>query len=108
MEGCTSITWRVSFSPDIPTSGGNSSTWVCPARLCPAYPRRDQRAGVFPRPDLHERLIRAIEKTKPDLVFACYGMNDGIYFPLSDERFAAFKGGMQKLHQHVESAHIRI
>src|SRR4051812_26190458 len=64
--------------------------------------------GSFSRPDLHERLIRAIEKTKPDLVFACYGMNDGIYFPLSDERFAAFKGGMQKLHQQVESAHIRI
>src|SRR5438045_2369180 len=37
--------------------------------------------GSFPRPDLHERLDRALEKVKPDLVFACYGMNDGIYFP---------------------------
>ena len=64
--------------------------------------------GKFPRPDLHERLTRALEKTKPDIVFACYGMNDGIYFPLGDERFAAFKGGMQRLHREVESAHIRI
>jgi hypothetical protein len=38
--------------------------------------------GAFPRPDLHERLGRALERTKPDLVLACYGMNDGIYFPL--------------------------
>jgi lysophospholipase L1-like esterase len=64
--------------------------------------------GKFPRPDLHERLTRALEKTKPDLVFACYGMNDGIYFPLSEERFAAFKSGMKKLHQQAEAAHIRI
>src|SRR4051812_9398569 len=37
--------------------------------------------GRFPRPDLHERLQRTLEKTKPDLVFVCYGMNDGIYYP---------------------------
>src|SRR5688572_26755736 len=44
--------------------------------------------GKFPRPDLHERLDRVLAKVKPDLIFACYGMNDGIYLPLSDERFA--------------------
>src|SRR5512133_1780233 len=32
--------------------------------------------GAFPRPDLKERLDRVLEKTKPDLVIACYGMND--------------------------------
>ena len=42
--------------------------------------------GKFPRPDLHERLDRALPKTKPDLVFACYGMNDGIYLPLDEAR----------------------
>ena len=36
----------------------------------------------IPRPDLHERLERVLTQTKPDLVFARYGMNDGIYLPL--------------------------
>ena len=64
--------------------------------------------GNFPRPDLHERLTRALDKTKPDLVFACYGMNDGIYFPLNEERLDAFKRGMQKLHTQVQAARARI
>jgi len=29
--------------------------------------------GAFPRPDLHERLGRVLEKAKPDLIVACYG-----------------------------------
>ena len=60
--------------------------------------------GQFPRPDLHERLARVIEQTKPDLIFACYGMNDGIYLPLNEERFAKFRGGMQWLHRKVTKA----
>jgi len=34
--------------------------------------------GKFPRPCLFERLGRLLEKANPDLVFACYGINDGI------------------------------
>jgi lysophospholipase L1-like esterase len=64
--------------------------------------------GQFPRPDLHERLDRALTKTKPDLVFACYGMNDGIYLPLSDDRFDRFKAGMLKLHEKVHAAGARV
>lgn len=55
--------------------------------------------GSFPRPNLHERLARLLEKAKPDLVFACYGMNDGIYHPLSEERFRKFQEGMRKLRE---------
>jgi lysophospholipase L1-like esterase len=64
--------------------------------------------GKFPRPDLHERLDRVLEKARPQLVYACYGMNDGIYYPLGDERFQAFKNGMQKLHDKVVATGARI
>jgi lysophospholipase L1-like esterase len=58
--------------------------------------------GKFPRPDLHERLDRILSQTKPDLVFVCYGMNDGIYLPFDDERFEKFKNGIIWLHNEVE------
>ncbi|MDI1313024.1 GDSL-type esterase/lipase family protein [Prosthecobacter sp.] len=64
--------------------------------------------GKFPRPDLHERLDRALEKTKPELVFACYGMNDGIYYPLGAVRTKAFQDGMKKLHEKVTASGARI
>ena len=53
--------------------------------------------GKFPRPDLHERLDRALIKTKPDVIVACYGMNCGIYHPFSTERFRAFVDGVLRL-----------
>jgi lysophospholipase L1-like esterase len=53
--------------------------------------------GAFPRPDLSERLGRTLQKVKPDVVFACYGINDGIYLPLDEGRFAAFRTGISNL-----------
>ncbi len=64
--------------------------------------------GKFPRPDLHERLDRVLEKAKPELVFACYGMNDGIYLPLGAVRTKAFQDGMKKLHEKVTATGARI
>ena len=64
--------------------------------------------GAFPRPDLHERLDRVLTKTKPDLVFACYGMNDGIYLPLEEGRFQKFQDGIKRLHAAVEKAGAQI
>ncbi|MBD0830603.1 SGNH/GDSL hydrolase family protein [Aestuariibaculum sp. TT11] len=57
--------------------------------------------GAFPRPDLHERLHRVLSKTKPDMVFSCYGMNDGIYLPFDELRFQKFKEGIHWLHREV-------
>jgi lysophospholipase L1-like esterase len=59
--------------------------------------------GQFPRPDVHERLDRVLAKVKPTLVLACYGMNCGIYQPLGEERFKAFREGMTKLHEKVRA-----
>jgi lysophospholipase L1-like esterase len=64
--------------------------------------------GKFPRPDLHERLDRVLRVGRPDLVIACYGMNCGIYQPLDETRFAKFKSGMQRLHDAVEKAGVKI
>jgi len=57
--------------------------------------------GRFPRPDLHERLDRILEAVKPEIVFSCYGMNDGIYMPFDDARFLAYREGQGKLHEKV-------
>jgi lysophospholipase L1-like esterase len=64
--------------------------------------------GAFPRPDLHERLDRALAKTKPDLVVACYGMNDGIYYPFAEERFAKYRAGIEWLVEKVKHAGARL
>ena len=64
--------------------------------------------GSFPRPDLHERLERVLAQTKPDLVFACYGMNDGIYRPFDTGRFQKFRDGINWLHAEVEKTGARL
>ena len=64
--------------------------------------------GAFPRPTLHERLDRVLAKAKPDLIVACYGMNDGIYYPLDEKRTKAFQDGMIKLHDKVTATGARI
>lgn len=63
--------------------------------------------GKFPRPCLFERLGRVLEKAKPEVVFACYGMNDGIYQPLDKDRFAAFQKGVTKLIDQCQAAGVK-
>ena len=64
--------------------------------------------GSFPRPDLHERLERIFQHCQPRVVFACYGMNCGIYHPYSDERFLAFQQGVRRLADRVKAAGARL
>lgn len=57
-----------------------------------------------PRPCIHDRLERALADVKPQLVIACYGMNDGIYQPLSEDRQKAFQDGITRLVERCQAA----
>lgn len=58
----------------------------------------------FPRPCVLTRIDRALAETKPALVIACYGMNDGIYLPQSPERMKAFQDGLAQVIAKVKAA----
>lgn len=67
-----------------------------------------EKPHPFPRPNVHERLQRALEIVKPDVVVACYGINDGIYSPFDSSRFEEFKDGIRKLVKEVKSKEIQL
>lgn len=62
----------------------------------------------FPRPDVHERLTRALEKLKPDVVVACYGMNDGIYHPFDEARYTAYQKGINQIIDKVRASDAKL
>ena len=64
--------------PELINLGLSSET--CSGLSEPAHP--------FPRPDVHERLQRALTMIQPDVVGACYGLIDGSYHPFDQDRFA--------------------
>ena len=64
--------------------------------------------GKFPRPELRERLDRVLSRAKPDLVVACYGMNDGIYYPFGEERFEKYQEGLRLLRDRAEAVHAKV
>lgn len=49
------------------------------------------------RPDAHNRFARDVTAWKPDVLVACFGMNDGNYFPFDPERFAKYQAGVNRL-----------
>ncbi len=60
------------------------------------------------RPDAHDRFDRDVLAWKPDRVFACFGMNDGNYFPPDEERFTAFREGVERLVQRTKAIPSRL
>ncbi|MCB8933294.1 MAG: SGNH/GDSL hydrolase family protein [Fimbriimonadaceae bacterium] len=79
-----------------------------PSETLSGLTERNHAGGAFPRPDLHERLDRALALVKTDLVVACYGMNDGIYHPFDDGRFAKYQEGIRWLRERVAKAKARL
>lgn len=64
--------------------------------------------GAFPRPTVHERLDRVLAKARPDLLVASYGMNCGMYYPFSEERFAKYRAGMELLRKKAAAAGAKV
>ncbi|MGB7345152.1 MAG: SGNH/GDSL hydrolase family protein [Pirellulaceae bacterium] len=58
----------------------------------------------FPRPNVQERIDRALAKLKPDVVVVCYGMNDGIYYPPTEKHFAAYRKGIDTIIAKVHAS----
>ena len=67
----------------------------------------DHADGKFPRPWLFDRLPRILEKVRPDIVFVCYGMNDGIYLPFDEERFNSYRAGIERLQRELDACGVR-
>lgn len=63
--------------------------------------------GAFVRPWLFSRLDNVTKRIKPDVVFACYGMNDGIYQPFSESNFQRYKEGMIGLYTKLKAAEVK-
>jgi lysophospholipase L1-like esterase len=49
------------------------------------------------RPDAHRRFSHDVAAWKPDVVVACFGMNDGNYHPFEPDRFARYQEGIHRL-----------
>lgn len=62
----------------------------------------------FPRPTVQERIDRVMETLKPNVVFICYGMNDGIYHPFAEDRFEKYQKGILELIGKVKKSGARI
>lgn len=50
----------------------------------------------FPRPVLFDRVDKMLANFRPDITFIYYGINDGIYSPFNENRFQAYKNGLDK------------
>ncbi|RMF94447.1 MAG: hypothetical protein D6741_12635, partial [Planctomycetota bacterium] len=60
------------------------------------------------RPDAKRRFDRDIAGWKPDVVVACFGMNDGNYFPFDEERFALYQKGVAWLAEKTAACGARL
>jgi lysophospholipase L1-like esterase len=81
-------------APQLLNLGLGSET--CSGDSEPAHP--------WPRPNVHERFERVLEKVEPDLIVVNYGMNDGIYHPFDKDRFERYQAGINKIIDAAENS----
>ena len=62
----------------------------------------------WPRPCVHERLDRVIDKLDFDWAVVCYGINDGIYHPYNELLFTAYTDGMTRLVRKLHKAGAKV
>jgi len=62
----------------------------------------------YPRPNVYERLDRALNTIKPNYVIAGYGMNDGIYSPFDSSRFNNYQEGYTNLIKKCNAINARV
>jgi len=61
-----------------------------------------------PRPILFDRLDALLKKESPDIIFFCYGINDGIYHPYSETNFQKYKNGVARFLQKIEDHNLPV
>lgn len=66
-----------------------------------------KKAHGFGRPLLSERMDRVIEATKPDVIIACFGMNDGGDLPADETGTKRYAAAMTKLHDAALKAGVK-
>lgn len=79
-----------------------------PSETVSGFSEPGHAGGEFRRPVLRERLTGVLKKARPDLIVACYGMNDGVYYPFSEERFRRFQEGINVLRRDARSAKAQV
>lgn len=65
------------------------------------------QAHQFPRPAISARLSRVLATTSPDILFVCYGMNDGGALPQDELGLKRYQDAMSSLRQQALSAGVR-
>ena len=111
-----SITWAGGYVEDFetcwrathPDSRAEILELGLPSETVSGLSENGHAGGAFARPVLDERLERTLERTRPQLVFACYGMNDAIYMPFDESRFASFCAGIVQLEQRCHAHAARL
>ena len=102
--------WVANFAAWMEARGmtGDVINVALPGETCFLPPDGPRAEASSPKhashPDVFSRLDRVLRLTRPDLVIACYGIDDGPDGTPADSLLADFAKGMEHLHDAVEKS----